>query len=365
MLIKLEKILNDKTNIAAIPMRFVGPIKMIGSELNEEIKVPLATLEKPLWQSVNRGAKVSRQTDGVKVTIVRECMTRSVLVEAPDASYASKVDQELTKHKTELAKVVSSTSRFAQLQDWHTQIVGNLLFIRFAFLTGDAAGHNMTTKAAEALQNWLLQKYSQLKYISLSGNYCTDKKVSGVNSILGRGKHLVAELLVSKAVCETVLKTLPEKIVELNNKKNLVGSIIAGSLCSANAHFANMLLAFYLATGQDGANIVEGSQGITYAEMHGTDLYFSVTLPNIIVGTIGSGKDLDFVRANLEQLGCVEPRQPGKNARRLASIAAATVLCGELSLLAALTNSGELMRAHELERNSYSPFKNNAKITSL
>jgi hydroxymethylglutaryl-CoA reductase (NADPH) len=108
------------------------------------------------------------------------------------------------------------------------------------------------------------------------------------------------------------------------------------------------LLATYLATGQDAANIVEGSQGITIAESREGDLYFSVTLPNVIVGTVGHGKDLGFVEENLRLLGCKESREPGKNARRLAAIIAATVLCGELSLLAALTNQGELMRAHQV-----------------
>ncbi len=115
-----------------------------------------------------------------------------------------------------------------------------------------------------------------------------------------------------------------------------------------------MLLAFYLATGQDAANIVEGSQGIVHAEVRGEDLYFSVTLPNIIVGTVGNGKQLDFVQNNLAMLGCMEARAPGANARRLAIIAAATVLCGELSLLAAQTNPGELMRSHiQLERSAH------------
>jgi hypothetical protein len=113
-----------------------------------------------------------------------------------------------------------------------------------------------------------------------------------------------------------------------------------------------MLLAFYLATGQDAANIVEGSQGFTLAEARGeAGLYFSVTLPNLIVGTVGNGKGLPFVEENLRDLGCLEAREPGANARRLAILCAATVLCGELSLLAAQTNPGELMAAHlKLER---------------
>lgn len=54
---------------------------------------------------------------------------------------------------------------------------------------------------------------------------------------------------------------------------------------------------------------------------------------------------------NLAKLGCNQDIEVGANARRLAQICAATVLCGELSLLAAQTNPGELMQAHlKLER---------------
>ena len=140
-------------------------------------------------------------------------------------------------------------------------------------------------------------------------------------------------------------------MAELVIRKNLVGSTVAGALRSANAHYANMLLAFYLATGQDAANIVEGSQGITYAENRAEGLYFSTTLPHLIVGTVGNGKDLPHVDEALERLGCRDDREPGANSRRLAALMAATVLCGELSLLAAQTNPGELMATHiEMER---------------
>jgi hydroxymethylglutaryl-CoA reductase (NADPH) len=108
-----------------------------------------------------------------------------------------------------------------------------------------------------------------------------------------------------------------------------------------------MLLGLYLATGQDGANIVEGSQGITHVRVENSTLYFSCTLPSIIVGTVGHGKDLPQVQENLRLLGCMEPREIGANAARLAAITAATVLCGEISLMAALTCPGELMKAHD------------------
>jgi len=202
------------------------------------------------------------------------------------------------------------------------------------------------TKAADSLLHWILKNYPRLSYVSVSGNLCCDKKASAVNGLLGRGKYVVAEVVISAAICQKMLRTTPQKIVDLNVKKNLLGSIAAGSIRSANAHFANMLLGLYLATGQDAANIVEGSQGMVHCELQNNDLYFSVTLPNIIVGTVGNGKDLPFVKQNLTAMGCLNEREPGQNSRRLALITGAVVLCGELSLLAAQTNRGELVHSH-------------------
>lgn len=335
----------DKANI---PMRFVGPLKIISEEVSEEIKVPLATFETPVWASVNRGARLSRLCQGIKVTVMSECMTRSVLLQAHDAQAALIAATKIRAEFANLAAVVLQTSKYAALQNIQHEITANLLYLRFSFSTGDAAGHNMTTKAADALLDYILAKYSELSYVSVSGNYCIDKKVSAVNGILGRGKNVIAEMQIPRELCLEKLHISPEKIIEINIKKNLMGSILAGSIRSANAHFANMLLALYLATGQDAANIIEGSQGFTYAEMQNDNLYFSVTLPNIIVGTVGAGKNYDFVKANLKALGCLEKRQIGANSRRLAVIAAATVLCGELSLLAALTNRHELSSTHEI-----------------
>jgi hydroxymethylglutaryl-CoA reductase (NADPH) len=332
--------------IAAIPMRSIGPIKLKSQFIDEELYVPLATFEAPLWPSTQRGAKVTQAAGGIQVTLVDERMTRSILLEAPNAALAQELIQALPEYRQDMDAIVAQGSRYARLLDIHTQMVGNLLYLRFEFSTGDAAGHNMTTQAAEQLLSWLLAKYAWLRYQSISANYCTDKKASAVNGILGRGKNVIAETTISPSLCQQYLRSTPQQIAELNTKKNLIGTLLAGGIRSANAHFANMLLAFYLATGQDAANIVEGSQGITFAEVRDDNLYFSVTLPNIIVGTVGNGKELAFVQENLRALGCLEKREVGANARRLAMIAAATVLCGELSLLAAQTNPGELMHSH-------------------
>ncbi len=337
---------NNMETLAHIPMKTIGPVKIVGPEVNDEVMVPLATFESPLWPSTNRGAKVSRQSGGIKTVIVDEKMTRSIVLEADSVVDCHEAVLSLRNRMETLRDIVAETSRFARLVDIHQQIVGNLLYIRFEFFTADASGHNMVTQAADHLMAWILQTYPQLRHVSVSGNFCVDKKVSAVNGILGRGKNVICEMLIPRDVCIETLKTTPDKIVQLNIKKNLIGSMIAGGIRTANAHFANMLLGFYLATGQDVANIVEGSQGFVHTELRGEDLYFSATIPNIIVGAIGNGKDLDFVKENLKLIGCLEDRDPGMNARRLAMVAGATVMCGELSLLAAQTNPGELMRSH-------------------
>ena len=332
---------------AAIPMQLVGPLYVKGPVLDAEISVPLATFESTLFPSVNRGARITKHAGGIVTLVTDEKMTRSILLEADSVETIFNNREEILNRQAELDAVVAESSRFAKLLTINSEIQGNLLFLRLEFDTADAAGHNMVTLASDAIMNWILSNFSELRYVSISGNYCTDKKVSAVNGILGRGKHVVCETLISDELCKKFLKTDARTLVDLHIKKNLIGSILSGSIRSANAHYANMLLAFYLACGQDAANIVEGSQGIVHAECRGTDLYFSTTIPNIIVGTVGHGKDLPFVQENFKLLGCDKDAEPGENSRRLAAIAGAVVLCGELSLLAALSNPGELMSAHK------------------
>lgn len=336
----------------AIPTQWVGPLRISGNAFtsgadHEEVEVPLATFETPLWPSVGRGASISRELPGgIRTTVVAECMTRSVLFTAPDAAVAEAAARAVKERFTALQDAVATTTSHGRLVDLHTEIVGNLLFVRFELNPGDASGHNMVTKAADALMDRILSWGLGLSYGSVSGNFCSDKKATAVNGILGRGRNVVAEILLPHEVVERRLRTTATAITDLVVRKDLVGSTIAGALRSANAHYANMLLAFYLATGQDAANIVEGSQGITYAETRPEGLYFSCTLPNLIVGTVGSGKHHPQITAALERLGCREDREIGANSRRLASLIAASVLCGELSLLAAQTNPGELMSTH-------------------
>ena len=331
-----------------IPSRIVGPFHFKAlnglsfKEVNQSIKVPLATYETTLFPSVSRGAKLSRLTENLTSTLLSDGMTRSLMIESSSVDESLNVVRYLKNNIPTIQKdIVSKHSKYAQLLKVDEALVGTLLYLRFYFSTGNASGHNMSTFAVDQIAEHLLTLFNNVKYLSLSGNYCTDKKVSAVNRLLGRGKHVISEIYIPRKIVETDLKSTPEAMVDLHIKKNLIGSIISGGLLSGNAHYANMLLATYLATGQDAANIVEGSQGITHCEVKDNGLYMSVNIPNVIVGTVGHGKS-DF-QDRFEMMGCTGPH----GSEKLALIIGGVVLAGELSLLAALTNQHELVKSHQ------------------
>ena len=201
----LKKNQSKTEQIAAIPMQVVGPVKIISNEVNDDVLIPLATFETPLWPSTHRGARVCTEAGGINATIVDERMSRSVLVEADSAAEIYQIYLDIQQRKEELQTIISASSRFAKLLEINGEIVGSLLYLRFELLTGDAAGHNMVTLAADNMLTWILAQYPQLRYVSISGNYCSDKKVSAVNGILGRGKNVIAEVIISQALCKRFL----------------------------------------------------------------------------------------------------------------------------------------------------------------
>ena len=71
------------------------------------------------------------------------------------------------------------------------------------------------------------------------------------------------------------------------------------------------------------------------------DLYASVTLPNLIVGTVGGGTYLPTAQECLGLLGCVGA---GK-ASKFAEICAVVALAGELAIVGAMA-SGNFASAH-------------------
>ncbi|KAF8643108.1 hypothetical protein HU200_066980 [Digitaria exilis] len=330
-----------------VPVGVAGPLLLDGRQYH----VPMATTEGCLVASINRGCKAIAESGGAESVLFRDAMSRAPVVKLPSAKRAAELMSfvEAAANFETLASVFNGSSRFGKLQGIKCALAGRNLYIRFTCSTGDAMGMNMVSKGVENVLRYLRNDFADMDLISLSGNYCSDKKPAAVNWIEGRGKSVVCEATIEGAVVENILKTTVRKLVELNIIKNLAGSAVAGALGGFNAHASNIVSALFIATGQDPAQNVESSQCITMLEEvnDGEDLHISVAMTSIEVGTIGGGTCLASQAACLNLLGVRGPNlaSPGANAKLLATIVAGSVLAGELSLLAALA-SGKLVESH-------------------
>jgi len=332
-----------------LPVGVVGPLLLDGRPLH----VPLATTEGALIASTNRGARALHQSGGVTSVCLADGMTRAPLVACTDLLQAAAIKAycEAPEHLADMQNIFSSTSRFGALLGVKVAVAGRHAYLRFKCATGDAMGMNMVGKGVNTLMAALLDRFEGAELMALSGNYCTDKKPSAVNWIEGRGKSVAAEAVLPGEVVRRVLKADPQRLVEVNTYKNLVGSALAGSLGGFNAHASNVVTAIFLACGQDPAQNVESSTCIVTAEVlddgaGDCNLRIAATMPSVETGTVGGGTGLPAQAACLRLLGVHGSGEPsGSNAQQLARIVCATVLCGELSLLAALS-SNHLISAH-------------------
>jgi hydroxymethylglutaryl-CoA reductase (NADPH) len=245
-----------------LPLGLAGPIIIDG----QSFFLPMATTEGVLVASTSRGAKAINAGGGAVTVLTGDGMTRGPIVafETLERAGAAKVWLDSEIGQETMRKAFNSTSRFARLQSLKTALAGTNLYPRFKTTTGDAMGMNMISKGVEHALNVMSESgFDDMNIISVSGNYCTDKKPAAINWIDGRGKSVVAEAIIPAKTVKEVLKTSVDTMVELNIAKNLVGSAMAGSIGGFNAHASNIVSAIFLATGQDPAQNVESSNCIT------------------------------------------------------------------------------------------------------
>ncbi|KAL4979676.1 hydroxymethylglutaryl-coenzyme A reductase-domain-containing protein [Aspergillus desertorum] len=348
-----------------LPLGVAGPLTIDG----QSYFIPMATTEGVLVASASRGAKAINAGGGAVTVLTGDGMTRGPCVGFPTLARAAaaKVWLDSDEGKSVMTAAFNSTSRFARLQHLKTALAGTYLYIRFKTTTGDAMGMNMISKGVEKALHVMATEcgFDDMATISVSGNFCTDKKAAALNWIDGRGKSVVAEAIIPGDVVRNVLKSDVDALVELNTSKNLIGSAMAGSLGGFNAHASNIVTAIFLATGQDPAQNVESSSCITTMKNTNGNLQIAVSMPSIEVGTIGGGTILEAQSAMLDLLGVrgSHPTNPGDNARQLARIVAAAVLAGELSLCSALA-AGHLVRAHMAHNRSAAPTRSATPVSA-
>jgi hydroxymethylglutaryl-CoA reductase (NADPH) len=327
--------------VAQVPIGVAGPLHINGEHAKGDFYIPLATTEGSLVASYNRGMRLLTESGGVKTTVVADSMQRAPVFILGDALQAREFGGWVEEYFSAIREQAEATTSFGRLRGIAQFAVGPLLYLRFNYTTGDAAGQNMAAKATFAACEWIKNNYpGKLRYF-LSGNIDTDKKHSHLNVLLTRGKRVVAEAVIRREVLQSVMH-VDTKHLFWARQVQMAGAFLAGS-SNNGGHAANGLAALFIATGQDAGSIAESHAALAYSQyLEDGNYYWSITLPSLVVGTCGGGTGLATQRQCLEMLGCYGA---GK-ALKFAEICAAVVLAGETSLAAAMLH-GDWVTAHE------------------
>ncbi|MCU0278453.1 MAG: hydroxymethylglutaryl-CoA reductase [Candidatus Nanopelagicales bacterium] len=327
--------------VAQVPIGLAGPLRVNGEHASGDYYVPLATTEGTLLASYNRGMRLLTQAGGVKTTVVDDRMQRAPVFILDDARSARELAAWIRANVDAIRTAAQSTTSIGQLIEIEQYHVGPLLYLRFDYTTGDAAGQNMVGKATFAACEWIRSNHPANPRYVLSGAIDTDKKHSQINVLRGRGKRVVAEATIPADLLETHMGVTPEALLRMRQVSQAGGALAASA--NYGAHAANGLAALFIATGQDAANVAESHAAITYSQITDEgDYYWSITLPALIVATVGGGTGLPTQRECLELLGCAGPGR----VNALAEICAAVVLAGEVSLASAVL-AGDWVSSHE------------------
>lgn len=330
------------TGMAQMPLGIIGPVLINGEHAQGEFYVPMATTEGTLIASYNRGMRAISASGGITTTVFEDVMQRSPAFKFHTARDVKRFMQWFDDNYDAIKAQAESTTSVGKLQFVQRWPMHNILYMRWNYSTGDAAGQNMVSKATDFASNWILANYpGNIVHYAFSGATDTDKKHSHMNFLHSRGKRVVAELVLKKEVLQSLFRTDAHAIQRFRNI-TMLGNQLAGTAYNGG-HSANGIASFFIATGQDEANVVESHTGQTYSEvLENGDLYWSWTLPSLIVASFGGGTALPAQREALEMMDCF-----GKGkARKLAEIAATVVAAGDVSIASAIV-ANEFVNSHE------------------
>ncbi|UCG86475.1 MAG: hydroxymethylglutaryl-CoA reductase [Gemmatimonadota bacterium] len=334
--------IENYVGVVRMPVGVAGPLAVCGEDAVGTYYVPLATTEGTLVLAVTRGAEVITSAGGASVHASDSQVTRAPLFVFPTGVLARAAGRWVIENFGAIRAQAEATTRHGQLLWIEPITAGRRLVLEFTFRTGDAAGQNMVTFAADAACCWLRGQplFSRVEFYTLESNLSHDKKIANLTQAHRRGRQVNAEVTIPRAEVVRRFRADPQAIARVA-LEGAYSSILSGAV-GAQAQFANVLAALFVATGQDVATVTESGTGLTVIEETAAgDLYASVTIPNLLVGSVGGGTRLPSQRECLDLIGCAQ----SGSARKLAEIAGAAVLAGELALVAALA-SDTFAQAH-------------------
>ena len=325
---------------AQVPLGVAGPLLVHGEHAEGTFYVPLATTEGALVRSYERGMAAITRSGGATVRIHADENRVTPVFLFDDVAAAADFARQLPGWTEEVRAAAESTTSHGKLLRLEVRPLGRQVMVHFCYATGDAHGMNMIVKATDIACRLLVERSTARRYYIFSGLE-SEKRASGSLFAGGKGKKVIAGARLPARAVRAYLHTTPQGMADVW-RHTVLGHLQGGTL-GYNGHYANGLAALFIACGQDVANLANSAVGITSLEVTDDgDLYASVTLPSLTVATVGGGTGLGTGRECLEMLGCAG----AGGAPKLAEIAAATLLAGELSMGAAIA-SGEFVAAHE------------------
>jgi len=337
-----------------VPVGLAGPLRVNGLFAQGDFYLPLATTEAAVVVSYCRGCVAISAAGGCAAMVVSEGVSRAPGYAFHSLEEAGRFVVWALSQQEVFRQVAESTTHHGRLLDVKFLVEGNHIYLTFEFTTGDAAGQNMVTIATQAICDYIAEHTPvQPQYSFVEANLSGDKKASALSFLSVRGKKVVAEVRLGPEVVKRLLHSTPEMMVNYW-RMSALGGVMSGTI-GVHGHYANGLAALFIACGQDAACVAESAVGVTRFELsEGGSLYASVTLPNLIVGTVGGGTSLPSQKACLQILGLAGQ----EHAEAFAEVCAGLALAGELSIIAALS-SHEFTRAHSRLARGRKPIANN------
>ena len=333
---------------AQVPVGLAGPLLLDGTHGRRDVLVPLATTEGALVASTSRGMGLVRGAGGVRARVTRDELSQHPVLVYEDIEGALAAAEAARGSLERFQGLVSTITTHGRLVRVEPEVLGRRLVLRLVFTTGDAIGINMAAHGAElccadlAVRTGAVERHVHGQDV--------EKRANARALIEGRGRSVVAEATVPRQVLVERARTSPEAMVRVM-RTYAAGFAHLGTQ-NWTIQSANTLAALFLACGQDVAYVTECATGLLDLDVTGEgDLQATLTLPSLLLGSVGGGSGQGTAQEALQIMGCAGP---GK-ATTLAEIAAGTVLAGDLSLLAAFA-SHEFVAAHEsLGRNRPRP----------
>ncbi|MCC6407107.1 MAG: 3-hydroxy-3-methylglutaryl-CoA reductase [Planctomycetes bacterium] len=324
---------------AQVPLGLAGPLAVDTTAGRREVYVPMATNEGALVASHTRGMRLLAAAGGARSRVVREGLTQAPIFVYADAERALAARARVLRGEKAFAKLVAGTTRHGKLVRVRADVVGRRLVVELTFTTGDAIGINMAARATELVAARIAKTTGALEH-ALHGQD-VEKRANSRATYEGRGRSVVCDATIPRDALAALARTTPEDLRALWHTYQ-VGFARLGTQNQC-VQSANGLAAVLLACGQDVAYLPECATGFLDLDVSADGaLYASVTLPSLLVGTVGGGSQKGTAVEGLRLLGCAGDG----GANTFAELLGAVVLAGDLSLMAAFATH-EFVAAHE------------------